>query len=45
MSSPEDQARENIDRVLAKSGWAVRDHNKPIEQEESFPNDNYRESA
>lgn len=25
MPSPEDQARENIDRMLTKSGWAVRD--------------------
>lgn len=25
MPSPEDQARENIDRMLAKSGWAVQD--------------------
>mgnify|MGYP001569349788 CR=1 FL=1 len=25
MPSPEDQARENIDRMLTKSGWAVQD--------------------
>ena len=25
MAQPEDQARENIDRMLTKSGWAVRD--------------------
>ena len=25
MPSPEDQARENIDRLLTKAGWAVRD--------------------
>ncbi len=27
MPSPEDQARENIDRMLTKSGWAVRGQN------------------
>lgn len=27
MPSPEKQARKNIDRMLAKSGWAVRDQN------------------
>jgi len=27
MTEPEDQARENIDRMLTKSGWAVRDQN------------------
>lgn len=26
MSSPEDQARENIDRIVTKSGWTVQDH-------------------
>ncbi len=25
MTSPEDKARENIDQMLAKAGWAVRD--------------------
>ena len=25
MAQPEDQARENIDRILTKSEWAVRD--------------------
>ncbi len=25
MTSPEDQARQNIDQMLAKAGWAVRD--------------------
>lgn len=25
MPSPEDQARDNIDRMLTKSGWTVRD--------------------
>jgi len=25
MPTPEDQARENIDRLLTKAGWAVRD--------------------
>ncbi len=25
MTSPEDQARQNIDQMLTKSGWAVRD--------------------
>ena len=27
MAQPEDKARENIDRMLTKSGWAVRDQN------------------
>lgn len=27
MAQPEDQARENIDRMLTKSGWEVRDQN------------------
>ena len=27
MPTPEEQARENIDRMLAKFGWAVRDQN------------------
>ena len=25
MTQPEDQARENIDRILTKSGWTVQD--------------------
>jgi type I restriction enzyme R subunit len=27
MTQPEDKARETIDRMLTKSGWAVRDQN------------------
>jgi type I restriction enzyme, R subunit len=27
MPTPEDKARDNIDRLLAKAGWAVRDQN------------------
>ena len=27
MTQPEDEARENIDRMLTSSGWAVRDQN------------------
>ena len=26
MPTPEDKARENIDRLLTQAGWAVRDH-------------------
>lgn len=27
MAQPEDKAKDNIDRMLTKSGWAVRDQN------------------
>jgi type I restriction enzyme R subunit len=27
MPTPEDKARENIDRLLTQAGWAVRDQN------------------
>jgi type I site-specific restriction endonuclease len=29
MSTPEDKARENIDRLLTQAGWAVRDQSDP----------------
>jgi type I restriction enzyme, R subunit len=28
MPSPEDKARENIDRLLTQAGWAVRDQSE-----------------
>jgi hypothetical protein len=29
MLTPEDQARENIDRLLMQAGWAIRDQSVP----------------
>src|SRR5262245_34868594 len=29
MTTPEDKARENIDRLLTQAGWAVRDQSDP----------------
>jgi type I site-specific restriction endonuclease len=39
MPSPEDKARENIDRLLTQTGWAVRDQRSKKQPDRRYHQD------